>query len=439
MATSLVHIGFTFMSSILLPYLSILVLQEISTRDPDKLIRTQSRRHLDLFSSTLLTGRIDVVMRPHPTIHIIGAGIGGLTLAKCLKNKGIQAIVFEKNLSPAQHSYGISLQSKTCQALMKVLGIDEPTFWKRVAVDGLIGGRGIIMSKDMREAAAERGVRTHRGRVEGLLRESLDIRWGHVLENVSSSGAKHVLKFKGKDDIRSDFLVDTSGAHSPIRRSLSPGVQHTILPYVVFRGTRHVDGSTFKELYKPKFEGGSIIEMRDGNTLLQISINDVRERGYGVNISYIHSRRARQDDQLHRPERTLQASSDISELFFAEVSTLPELEQPFKDAFDGEKIRGDRILHWLMRDILVPLGDLKSLAEKGVIVIGDAAHATPILGGQGANSAIADAVELAEWILSQGFEDISGFYDNIYGEWGSAVKESEERLMLMNSFSRRSC
>jgi len=439
MATSLVSIGFTFVTSILLPYLSILVLQDISTRDPDKLIRTQSRRYLNLFSSTLLTGRIDVVMRPHPTIHIIGAGIGGLTLAKCLKNKGIQAIVFEKNPSPAQHSYGISLQSKTCQALMKVLGIDEPTFWKRVAVDGLIGGRGIIMSKGIREAAAQRGVRTHRGRVEGLLRESLDIRWGHVLENVSNNGAKHVLKCKGKDDIRSDFLVDTSGAHSPVRRALLPGVQHTILPYVVFRGTRHVDGSTFKELYKPKFEGGSMIEMRDGNTLLQISINDVRERGDEVNISYIYSRRARQDDQLHRPERTLQESSDISELFFAEVSTLPELEQPFKDAFDEEKMRGDRILHWLMRDILVPLGDLKSLAEKGVIAIGDAAHATPILGGEGANSAIADAVGLAEWILSQGVEEVSGFYDNIYGEWESEVKESEERLMLMNSFSRRSC
>jgi len=230
MATSQVSIGFTFVTSILLPYLSILVLQDISTRDPDKLIRTQSRRYLNLFSSTLLTGRIDVVMRPHPTIHIIGAGIGGLTLAKCLKNKGIQAIVFEKNPSPAQHSYGISLQSKTCQALMKVLGIDEPTFWKRVAVDGLIGGRGIIMSKGIREAAAQRGVRTHRGRVEGLLRESLDIRWGHVLENVSNNGAKHVLKCKGKDDIRSEFLVDTSSAHSPVRRALLPGVQHTILP-----------------------------------------------------------------------------------------------------------------------------------------------------------------------------------------------------------------
>jgi hypothetical protein len=128
MATSLVYIGFAFMISILLPYLSILVLYDISTRDADKLIDTQSRRHLYSFSSPLPIGRIDVVMRPHPTIHVIGAGIEGLTLARCPKNKGIQAIVFEKNPSPAQHSYCISLQTKTCQELMRVLRIDEPTF-----------------------------------------------------------------------------------------------------------------------------------------------------------------------------------------------------------------------------------------------------------------------------------------------------------------------
>ena len=40
--------------------------------------------------------------------------------------------------------------------------------------------------------------------------------------------------------------------------------------------------------------------------------------------------------------------------------------------------------------------------------------------------------------LSQVVDDISGFYDNIYGVWGSELKESEERLKLMHSFSRYS-
>jgi hypothetical protein len=147
-----------------LSYLSILV-DDISTRDADKLIDTQRSKLLDFFLRHL-TGPIDVVIETSSYNPHYRGRDRVLTLAKCLKNKGIQAIVFEKNPSPAKHSYGISLQIKTCQALMKVLGIDEPTFWKRAAVDGLIGGRGNILTKDIREAATERGVRTHRGRVE---------------------------------------------------------------------------------------------------------------------------------------------------------------------------------------------------------------------------------------------------------------------------------
>ena len=72
------------------------------------------------------------------------------------------------------------------------------------------------------------------------------------------------------------------------------------------------------------------------------------------------------------------------------------------------------------------------------MLIGDAAHATPILGGEGANSALADAVELAEWIASRGLEDVGGFYEKRYGEWELEVKGSEERLVEMHSVSRSS-
>jgi 2-polyprenyl-6-methoxyphenol hydroxylase-like FAD-dependent oxidoreductase len=380
-------------------------------------------------------------MRPLPTIHIIGAGIGGLTLARCLKNKGIQAILFEKSPSPARHHYGISLQPRTCEALLKVLGMDESTFCQRVAVDGLNGGRGLVYPESGTRSDAFKGrvpFRAHRGRLEGVLRESLDVQWGHVLGDIESRGAELALSFKEKDEVRSTILVDTSGVHSPIRKALLPDAQLNILPYVVFRGTRHIDRTTFKKIYEPRFEGGNVLETKKGDVLLQISINDRGKNEVGVDISYIYSHPAHQDDQLHQPVRELQQAVDISEPFFAETSRLQELEDPIKDAFDGDKMRGDRILHWLMRDILVPSDDLKGFAERGIVLIGDAAHATPILGGGGANSALADAVELAEWIANRGLEDVGGFYEKRYGEWELDVKESKERLVEMHSVSRSS-
>ena len=380
--------------------------------------------------------RIDIVMS---TIHIIGAGIGGLTLARCLKNKGIQAVIFEKDPSPARHNYGISLLPRTCQALLNVLKMEESTFCQRVAVDGVVGGEGrFYPEKTQASKSLESPFRAHRGRLEAVLGESLDIEWGHVLADVSRNGEEHVLNFKDKDEVQSNFLVDASGVHSSVRKSLLPGSELNILSYVVFRGTRHIDGSAFKKVYEERFGGGNVLESQKGDILLQISINDVRKPGEGVDISYIYSRPASQDDQLHRPDRAQQQAANISELFFGEVSKLGELEQPFKDAFDVQKMRGDRILHWLMREILLPLEELKNLAEKGFLLIGDAAHATPILGGEGANSAIADAVQLAEWMSSRGVEGLGGFYAKRYAEWQREVKESEEKLVAIHSVSKYS-
>ena len=114
------------------------------------------------------------------------------------------------------------------------------------------------------------------------------------------------------------------------------------------------------------------------------------------------------------------------------------MEQPFKAAFDVENIGGDRILHGLIRAILVLLDDLLNIAESGILLIGDAAHAMPILGGEGANSAILDAVEFAERIASRGLDEVEGFYERMCSEWETEVKKSEEKLASMHSDSKYS-
>jgi len=396
--------------------------------------------HLPPFPDSKIN-KVHCVMTLH-TIHIVGAGISGLTLAKCLQQKGVKAIVFDKNPSAARHNYGISLQPWACQALLKVLGIDVSTFCRRVAVDALNGGHGQVHSEMSSGVAGSKqgppALRTHRGRLESLLRESLEVKWGYALQDISTKGPEHTLHFKDEEEIQSRFLVDASGVHSQIRKSVSPKSELNILPYVVFRGTRHLDEQEFKKTYSRYFKDGNIAQTKEGDVVLQITINDFKEDSKGVNISYIYSRPSRSNDYLHRPGRELGESTKISDLFYEEVSKLEGLEQPFKEASNGEKMKRDRVLHWLMRDILLPLDEVIALAKKGIMLLGDSAHALPILGGEGANVAIMDAVKLAEYFKSEDSELIEEFYRQSYTGWESKVKEGEQRLAEMHSRSKNS-
>jgi flavin-dependent dehydrogenase len=124
------------------------------------------------------------------------------------------------------------------------------------------------------------------------------------------------------------------------------------------------------------------------------------------------------------------------------------LEGPFLSAFAPQIVRGDKVLHWLMRTALLSRTDLSSLASQGIVVIGDSAHATPILGGNGANAAIRDAVELAKVIIASRMTEIidegqetgidwrsiiEAFYDRIYGRWESEADESERAIAEMHA------
>lgn len=84
-----------------------------------------------------------------------------------------------------------------------------------------------------------------------------------------------------------------------------------------------------------------------------------------------------------------------------------------------------------MRTSLTPLDELTKFLHMGIVSLGDFAHAMPILGGDGANVAIEDAVLLAECILvTARMEDV---YKERYSEWENGLKESEERLREIHS------
>lgn len=364
-----------------------------------------------------------------PRITIVGAGLSGLTLASCLKAKGIPTVILEKSSAAPRFNYGITLHRWAYQPLLKILQMDEFRFHKELAVDKDQGGQGTILGDMITSGdnVPPGSFRCHRGRLEMLLREGQDISWDQTIHDMETTSGEIVVRFQDGIALKSDILVAADGVHSQVRRMLAPQIEPNVLPYVVFNGRRTVSIDYYLTRIASHMQKSTIVHSRNGDIVFQVSINDITPTQAA--LSYTYSRPARRNDALHKPDRPLKGAEIISDDFYAELEKLEELESPFAEMFDSENVRQDRVLHWLMRSILSPLEEVRDLARQRVFLIGDAAHAMPILGGEGANLAIQDGCDLAEKVAD-------GFYD-LWGEqrhkvWKQAVEETEKKLTNMH-------
>ena len=373
------------------------------------------------------------------TVAVIGAGLAGLTLRRCLKHKGIPAIIYERASSSPRRNYGITLQRSSYQALLGVLHLEDSTFREKLAIDAFPNGYGSLPPPPSSLHRPDDSFRCHRAKLELLLRESLDIRWSSPLQNISLAPQFPDVTaiFGSGERIERACLIGCDGVHSQVRQTLCPEMKVKVLPYVVFNGKRLFSRAEYQENVEPYMQGSALVQMRKDDIRLEISINE--HTATTTNLSYTYSRPARdsQYDPLLNPGRSISGATTIPEDFYKELEQLEGyLIPPFTGLFNAEKSRKDRVLHWLMRSLMPNPEDAQRLENRGVILIGDAIHALPILGGEGANLAIKDGIALAEHIAMDGVvKGISSFSKSRHEIWKQAVIDSEERITKMHGLA----
>lgn len=163
-------------------------------------------------------------------ITIVGAGLGGLTLASILHASGVVTTVYEGDTSATVRGQGGSLDihEESGQRALRAAGLFDAF---RAIVNA--GGEHMrILDKwaTVRLDESGDGARPEvdRGALRDLLLASLPantVRWGAKVTNVRSQrDGGHTITLNGSDTVATDLLVGADGAWSKVRPLVSAAI-----------------------------------------------------------------------------------------------------------------------------------------------------------------------------------------------------------------------
>ncbi|MEU3063350.1 FAD-dependent oxidoreductase [Streptomyces subrutilus] len=313
-------------------------------------------------------------------VTIIGAGLGGLTLARVLHVHGIPAAVYEAEPSPTARAQGgmLDIHDHNGQPALRAAGLTDE--FRALVLEGRqalrILDRDATVLLDEPDDAEGGRPEVQRGALRRILLDSLPagtVRWGHKARSVRALGeGRHEVAFTNGATATTRLLVGADGAWSRVRPLLSAATPEYV--GTSFVETYLLDSDTRHPASAKAVGGGSLLALAPGR-----GIQAHRETG-GTLHTYVALSKPR--EWFTRIDFTdpAAATARIAEEF---AGWAPELTALITD---GESAPVLRPLHTLP-------GEHRWDRVPGVTLLGDAAHLM-IPSGEGANLAMYDGAEL---------------------------------------------